>query len=265
MSYRYYGSSYPSLLTASFAVTGTTRRTLVAADPNPRWGKQLEAPLTPSIEATVQYSFTWHTTIEATVEYSLTRQGTIEATEKKTHRGAPAPLHSITPLRSYQRQNPGYSQFNQISSNWIMRWQSPSTLPPHICWMVGAKMWWNKTMTRNLTLLLFNHISLVKAIFIESDHKKYSEWVKHGQGVPETNYQPVADTADGWHFDAISQPYCACKPEIKEWNTKSYWHRPLTVLLSCCICVCLCVCDCVHVCVCMCVRVCVGMRVCVFM
>ena len=207
VSYRYYGSSYPSLLTASFAVTGTTRRTLVAADPNPRWGKQLEAPLTPSIEATVQYSFTWHTTIEATVEYSLTRQGTIEATEKKTHRGAPAPLHSITPLRSYQRQNPGYSQFNQISSNWIMRWQSPSTLPPHICWMVGAKMWWNKTMTRNLTLLLFNHISLVKAIFIESDHKKYSDWVKHGQGVPETNYQPVADTADGWHFDAISQPY----------------------------------------------------------
>ena len=55
----------------------------------------------------------------------------------------------------------------------------------------------------------------------------------------------------------LTVSYGACKPEIKEWNTKSYWHRPLTVLLSCCICVCLCVCDCVHVCVCMCVRVCV--------
>ena len=101
--------------------------------PQPRWGKQLEAPLTPSIEATVQYSFTWHNAIEATVEYSLTRQGTIEATEKKTHRGAP--LHSITPLRSYQRQNPGYSQFNQISSNWIMRWQSPSTSSTYVGWL----------------------------------------------------------------------------------------------------------------------------------
>ena len=39
VSYRYYGSSYPSLfLTASFAVTGTTRRTMVAADPNPGEG-----------------------------------------------------------------------------------------------------------------------------------------------------------------------------------------------------------------------------------
>ena len=55
----------------------------------------------------------------------------------------------------------------------------------------------------------------------------------------------------------LTVSYGACKPEIKEWNTKSYWHRPLTVQLSCCICVCLCVCDCVHVCVCMCVRVCV--------
>ena len=157
VSYRYYGSSYPSLLTASFAVTGTTRRTLVA-DPNPRWGKQLEAPLTPSIEATVQYSFTWHTTIEATVEYSLTRQGTIEATEKKTHRGVPAPLHSITPLRSYQRQNPGYSQFNQISSNWIMRWQSTSTSPPHMLNGWSKNVMKQDHYTQSKIALLSSHI-----------------------------------------------------------------------------------------------------------
>ena len=158
VSYRYYGSSYPSLfLTASFAVTGTTRRTLVA-DPNPRWGKQLEAPLTPSIEATVQYSFTWHNAIEATVEYSLTRQGTIEATEKKTHRGAPAPLHSITPLRSYQRQNPGYSQFNQISSNWIMRWQSPSTSPPHMFNGWSKNVMKQDHYTQSKITLLSSHI-----------------------------------------------------------------------------------------------------------
>ena len=157
VSYRYYGSSYPSLLTASFAVTGTTRRTLVA-DPNPRWGKQLEAPLTPSIEATVQYSFTWHTTIEATVEYSLTRQGTIEATEKKTHRGVPAPIHSITPLRSYQRQNPGYSQFNQISSNWIMRWQSPSTSSPHMFNGRSKNVMKQDHYTQSKITLLSSHI-----------------------------------------------------------------------------------------------------------
>ena len=157
VSYRYYGSSYPSLLTASFAVTGTTRRTLVA-DPNPRWGKQLEAPLTPSIEATVQYSFTWHNAIEATVEYSLTRQGTIEATEKKTHRGVPAPLHSITPLRSYQRQNPGYSQFNQISSNWIMRWQSPSTSPPHTLNGWSKNVMKQDHYTQSKIALLSSHI-----------------------------------------------------------------------------------------------------------
>ena len=157
VSYRYHGSSYPSLLTASFAVTGTTRRTLVA-DPNPRWGKQLEAPLTPSIEATVQYSFTWHTTIEATVEYSLTRQGTIEATEKKTHRGVPAPIHSITPLRSYQRQNPGYSQFNQISSNWIMRWQSPSTSPPHMLDGWSKNVMKQDHYTQSKITLLSSHI-----------------------------------------------------------------------------------------------------------
>ena len=126
--------------------------------PQPRWGKQLEAPLTPSIEATVQYSFTWHTTIEATVEYSLTRQGTIEATEKKTQRGAPAPLHSITPLRSYQRQNPGYSQFNQISSNWIMRWQSTSTSPPHMLDGWSKKVMKQDHYTQSKITLLSSHI-----------------------------------------------------------------------------------------------------------
>ena len=154
--------------------------------PQPRWGKQLEAPLTPSIEATVQYSFTWHTTIEATVEYSLTRQGTIEATKKKTHRGFQ--LHSTPSHHSDHISVKIPDIVNSIKSVQIGSCDGKApALHPHICWMVGAKMWWNKTITHNLKLRFYHHISSVEAIFIENNHKKFFEWLKYRQGVPETN------------------------------------------------------------------------------